>query len=428
MRYLYPLIINNKCLKCHGTEGYKEGDVRGAISIAIPTKHFYDRAFTQSTRVCIYFFLIWGIGLFFLIWGYRRIYHYINQRLDDYEQHVYSLVDMIEKRDSYTAGHTARVAFYAGLISKKMGCNEESQDTLQRAAMLHDVGKVSTPDSILLKPGKLSQLEYNLIKEHVTTSYELLVKVDAFKNIAEIVRHHHERYDGLGYPQGLKNQEIPMLSHILSVADAFDAMTTNRIYKGGKTVDSAMKELESFSGKQFHPEVIKAAQKVLPSIHVGTTYNQLPKTNIEQERFSYFFKDATTGIFNRNYLEFVLSRRTEHSSIESIKSEENFFQYSCLHAIFLHHFTQYNKKQGWEEGDNLLKLIGKVIQKTSQNGLVFRLYGDDFILINKNHYSLETKVASIEKVLQNTGIVMTYQHLNLDKENIQSLSELEKQF
>jgi len=426
MRYLYPLIIQSKCLKCHAMEGYQIGDLRGAISIAIPTQPFYDRAFTQSARVGGYFFLIWGVGLFLLIWGYRRIYHYINTRLNDYEQHVYSLVDMIEKRDSYTAGHTERVAEYAELIGQEMGCNDEALDTLRRAAMLHDVGKVSTPDSILLKPSQLSDLEFDLIKEHVTTSYELLIKVDAFRNIAEIVKHHHERYDGKGYPQGLKNNEIPFLSHILSVADAFDAMTTNRIYKGRKTVEAAMSELNSLSGKQFHPEVVTAAQTALANVLIDTTYNQIPKTNIEQERFSYFFKDVITGVYSRDYLDFVLSRRIDQASMNTAETEENFFQYSCVHAIFLHDFTQFNKKYGWEEGNNLLKRFAELLQSIVQDGLVFRLYGDDFIIMNKDHFSLEEQVQKIEKILEEIEVVMTFQHIDLDKENIQSLSELEQ--
>jgi len=248
LRYLNPLFVKKSCLKCHASQGYEIGDVRGAVSVAIPMKTIYQHAFSQSLHLSSYFLIIWFIGLFGIFWGYKRIQKYIYDQISNYEQHIYALVDVIEKRDSYTAGHTRRVAQYADLIAAQMGYQEESRELLYRASMLHDIGKVSTPDSILLKPGKLSQLEYKLIQGHVNTSYELLTKVDIFEDIAEIVRHHHEHYDGSGYPKGLKDQQIPMLSQVMTAADAFDAMTTDRIYKGRKSVSIALEELQNLAG------------------------------------------------------------------------------------------------------------------------------------------------------------------------------------
>lgn len=205
-RYLKPLVDQESCLKCHAFQGYKVGDIRGGVSVSIPMAEFDEKALKNSYIDMIVILLIYLLGLVV----------------------IFSLVNIIEKRDSYTAGHTQRVAQYSVLIAREMGLNEDRIDDMYRACMLHDIGKISTPDSILLKLGKLSELEYEIIKEHVVVSYELLREVDIYKDIAEIIRHHNEHYDGSGYPQGLKGDEIPMMSQIMTLADSFDAMTTKK--------------------------------------------------------------------------------------------------------------------------------------------------------------------------------------------------------
>jgi putative nucleotidyltransferase with HDIG domain len=150
----------------------------------------------------------------------------------NYEKTLYSMVEIIEDRDTYTAGHSARVARYSKLIAQEMGYSEKDCTRLYQAAMLHDVGKVATPDAVLLNPKQLNDIEYKLVQEHVMVGYKLLSNVPMFSSLADIVYSHHERYDGTGYPRGLKGNEIMPLARIIIVADAFDAMTTNRIYKG----------------------------------------------------------------------------------------------------------------------------------------------------------------------------------------------------
>ena len=290
-RHLKPLIVQESCLKCHAFQGYKVGDIRGGVSVSIPMEQFNEQAFRNSLTDTIIIFFIYLLGLTAILYGRRKAKEILELKIKNYEQHIFSLVNIIEKRDSYTAGHTQRVAKYSVMIAKEMGFSSEKIDDLYRACMLHDIGKISTPDSILLKPGKLTQLEYEIIKEHVVISYELLADVDIYKDIAEIVRHHHEHYDGSGYPQGLKGDEIPIMSQIMTVADAFDAMTTNRVYKTRKSVESALKELVELASKQFHSEVVKAAIIVLKDIEIEINITQRPKNKVEKERFSYFYKD-----------------------------------------------------------------------------------------------------------------------------------------
>ena len=128
---------------------------------------------------------------------------HLERTVNDQET-IFTFVHMIEQRDTYTAGHTERVAAYCQLIAKEMGVVGHDIFKLYRAAIFHDIGKIATPDAVLLKPGNLSALDYELIKLHATAGYEMLSKIDSYKELAEIILHHHERHDGQGYPSGLQ--------------------------------------------------------------------------------------------------------------------------------------------------------------------------------------------------------------------------------
>lgn len=411
LRYMNPLVTKQECLKCHARQGYQIGDLRGGVAVAIPMEEHYTLAYKEMTILIVSLFVIWIIGLVIIYFAYKKIKANIDTKTAMYEQNIYSLVDIIEQRDSYTAGHTRRVAEYSKLIAKKMGFNDEKIELLYRAAMLHDIGKISTPDSILLKPGKLNSLEFNLIKEHAASTYKILKNVDIFNELAEIARHHHERYDGKGYPQGLKGAQIPILGYILSLADAFDAMTTDRIYKGKKVLEEALKDIENNSGKQFHPEVVQHALIALKNINLDYSIHQKPKTKLEQQRFAYFYIDQMTHLHNRDYLEFILAHRD---------SEE--FMYDCVYGVYLHNFTNFNKQNGWNTGNELLKHIGEELTKYFPNALIFRLFGDDFIVLNKEH----AEFPSIDNFIsiQNTSIEISYKHIDLHNKII-SIDELE---
>ena len=209
------------------------------------------------------------------------------EKVANYEETILAFVNIIEQRDTYTAGHTIRVAEYCAMIAKQMGLSKDEIRLLERAAILHDIGKVATPDTILLKPGKLSHIEYDLIKQHAEIGADMLERVTIYKDLADIIRYHHSRYDGKGYPRTSSPDDISMLSHIMIVADAFDAMTTNRIYRARKSIDSTLKELQSARGTQFHPTVVDAATIALKDVHLSDT-NQMPTSEMEQKRMSYF--------------------------------------------------------------------------------------------------------------------------------------------
>jgi light-regulated signal transduction histidine kinase (bacteriophytochrome)/GGDEF domain-containing protein len=290
-----------------------------------------------------------------------------HEKSKNLQELIEMLVTMIEKRDSYTAGHTQRVSNLCLLIAQEMQISEHEIELLRQASKLHDIGKVVIPDAVLLKPGKLTQDEYKLIQLHLTTGYEILSKIEYYKEIATIMLYHHEKYDGSGYPTHARGDEIPMLSHIMIVADAFDAMTSNRIYQKTKTMQDAMDEIMSLRGTWYHPDVVDALKNVYTNKKILLEKStQLPLTKMENERFAYFFKDPLTGAFNEAYLWLVLTNKFENINP----------QYFFL--IELHNISQYNKKYGWNSGNMFISKFANKIESMQKNLLLFRLFGDDF--------------------------------------------------
>ena len=312
----------------------------------------------------------------------KRLFELEVQKQTYEKEMIYAMVDMIDKRDTYTAGHSNRVAKYCKLIALEMGYNDEEIDLLVHAAHIHDIGKVTTPDTILLKPGKLQQHEYDIIKMHLTNGYELLSQVKAYKDISEIMYHHHERYDGNGYPQGLKANEIPPLARIMIVADAFDAMTTNRIYKHKVNVEKALKEIKSLSKKQFHPEVVDVALKALKKIDTSELIDQQPTSLIEEQRYAYYYKDRLTDLFTMEYLPVILKKYFYEEEIS-------------LYKIKLHNFSEYNKVFSWEDGDELLNEYAKFLKQKFQDSILFRVEGDDFLIVSKQELDMDEDDLSI---------------------------------
>jgi len=171
---------------------------------------------------------------------------------------IRAIVNAIEEKDEYTRGHTGRVTEYSLLIGKRLGLSNDEIKTLELSALLHDVGKIGIPDSILRKPGRLTDEEYAVIKSHPLRGVKILEPIENIRHILPGIRHHHERYDGKGYPDGLKGKKIPFYARIIAVADAFDAMTSDRPYRKGLPIEIARKEIEENRGTQFDPECADA--------------------------------------------------------------------------------------------------------------------------------------------------------------------------
>lgn len=175
-----------------------------------------------------------------------------------YSETITALSNAMDAKDQYTSGHSHRVADYAVEIARRMGLNETHIDKIKTAAILHDIGKIGIDETILNKPGKLEIQEYIEIKKHPEIGANILTQVTNLSEVARIIKHHHERYDGMGYPVGIGSDEVPIESYIISVSDAYDAMTTSRPYREALDSDAAIKVIINESGKQFHPTVVKA--------------------------------------------------------------------------------------------------------------------------------------------------------------------------
>ncbi|CAN5295868.1 hypothetical protein BH20ACT13_BH20ACT13_07080 [soil metagenome] len=168
----------------------------------------------------------------------------------------------VEARDPYTAGHSQRVRRVALAIGRELSLPAKQLGTLGTAALFHDVGKIGIPDSILTKAGPLEPGEAAIMREHVTRGAEIMSKVSSFQDAVPAIRHHHERWDGLGYPDGQRSTAIPLEAAIIGLADAWDAMTTNRPYAQGLTLNEAMLQIRSGREKQFNPAVVDAFWRV----------------------------------------------------------------------------------------------------------------------------------------------------------------------
>jgi putative nucleotidyltransferase with HDIG domain len=181
-----------------------------------------------------------------------------------YEATVRSLIKAIEAKDPYTRGHAERVSRLSEMTARAYGLSAEQCRVIRYIALMHDVGKLGVSTKILAKPGKLTDEEYEHMKQHPVRGYEIVSEIDFLKEAAETaVRHHHERMDGRGYPDGLVGDQIPVIARIVMVCDAFDAMTSTRVYRKAKGIDDAFTELHRCAGTQFDPVALTALEKAI---------------------------------------------------------------------------------------------------------------------------------------------------------------------
>jgi putative nucleotidyltransferase with HDIG domain len=182
---------------------------------------------------------------------------------------VETLIRTIQAKDQYTAGHSTRVSRYALMIADKLGLSTKEKHELYLAAMLHDIGKIGVPDDLLNRPGQLSKEEMERVQNHVVVGASMIEMLGEMHPIVPLIRHHHECYDGSGYPDGLKGEEIPLISRIIAVADMYDAMTSDRPYRKRRTHQFAVDEILSVSGIKIDPRVAEAFLTVLKEVVPG---------------------------------------------------------------------------------------------------------------------------------------------------------------
>ena len=241
------------------------GFVLNSTEIIYPTRILF-RGYSSKEKVGTFFrriiyaaLAIWAMmfmGFFVTRFNQRN---YREKQKNDVRiilQSMNTFISFIDAKDPYTRGHSRRVAMYAAEIAKRMHLSEDEVQNIYYAGLLHDAGKISVPDAVLNKPGKLTDEERKQIQDHTIAGGKMLKQLSSLRGIRETALYHHERYDGTGYPEGLKGESIPLYARIVGVADSYDAMSSNRVYRRHLNKDEIIEEIEQGSGTQFDPSIV----------------------------------------------------------------------------------------------------------------------------------------------------------------------------
>lgn len=216
----------------------------------------------------------------------RKEIEFANRQIEMGNETILAIAKTVDAKDENTSHHSLRVSEYSVLIAREYGMSEEDCENLRKIALLHDIGKIGIPDSILNKPAKLTDEEYAIMKSHVTRGAEVLKDFTLIDNVADGALYHHERYDGKGYAHGLKGEEIPLNARIIGIADAFDAMTANRVYRKKLDFDFVLGELRKGRGTQFDPQFVDIMLKLIDEgkIDVQALYNEVEETGFDTQK------------------------------------------------------------------------------------------------------------------------------------------------
>lgn len=306
-------------------------------------------------------------------------------------QMMRTLALTVEAKDEYTRGHSHRVAEYAALIAKELHWSPEEILNLKYAAHLHDIGKVGIPDTILNKPTRLTPEEYAVTKEHTVIGGEILKNITLLKQSADVARHHHERYDGKGYPDGLKGTDIPLYARIITIADSYDVMNTNHACRTSLPEASIIREFRENSGTQFDPELTEIFLMLLEEhrLDINSDYlhpeNDLGFTAIEND-INRFISNVMTTMKTHEDSETYdfLTGLPMRSRGEKLVSQFMQKYDGCLVFIDMDNLKQINDTHGHKAGDRSLKLLGKLLSDMTPDAVVCRLGGDEFLFFMPN--------------------------------------------
>ena len=336
--------------------------------------------------------------------GYRRN---LQQRLDEKTrevelvtiQAITTVANTIDAKDDYTKGHSLRVAYYADNLARKIGWSEEEVQNIHYIALLHDIGKIGVPDSVLNKPFKLTDVEFELIKNHTVMGGEILKDIKMFPNVSLGAKYHHERYDGRGYPNGLKGEEIPMVARIIGIVDSYDAMTSNRVYRKRLQNEIVMQELLKGKGTQFDPFLV---DRFIELLEEGEMLKNVPTNDMAMPVFDTdkIYGGVTkeeTGLNSKlDYLTGLLGREQGEKEIaESLRNGSG-----CVMMIDLDNFKSINERYGHLAGDSVLKLVADVLKDVSEQDIVCRMGGDEFLYYIEGITRQEEAIDKIENILE----------------------------
>ncbi len=311
-----------------------------------------------------------------------------------------TVANTVDAKDDYTKGHSMRVAAYSELLAQRLGWSEEEIQNIYYVAMLHDVGKIGVPDAVLNKPFKLTDVEFRLIKGHTLVGAEILNDFKMFPNVNVGAKYHHERYDGRGYPEGLKGESIPLVARVIGLVDSYDAMTSNRVYRRRLNDDVVMKELEKGKGSQWDPELVDIFVDLIKEGALEKMW--MPEEDLETPIFdSGKIMGITMG--NENILESPVDYLT--GLLSGQKGEEDISlslraEGGALMLIDLDHFRQINDTHGHLMGDYALKTVADVLREVCENEIVCRTGGDEFLYYLPGVTDEEIVTRKVEALLE----------------------------
>lgn len=294
-------------------------------------------------------------------------------------QTVQALAGAIDAKDRYTKGHSTRVAEYSVLIAGEYGWEKEEIDKLRYAALLHDVGKIGIPDAVLNKPGRLTDVEFGVIKSHTITGYEILSNISTVESAVDVARHHHERFDGNGYPDKLSGENISEMARMVCIADSYDAMNSKRIYRNPLSKEVIREELVKGRGTQFDPVFLDIFLKLFDN---GRLHNQLEDTTKEVNDnvtlIKGIFESAYDSGFS-NQLDALTSLPLRHCGEKKIQ-EKMMETDGTLLLLDVDNLKKLNDINGHKAGDDLLREVGRIISELPNIIGACRVGGDEFML------------------------------------------------
>jgi diguanylate cyclase (GGDEF)-like protein len=317
---------------------------------------------------------------------------------------VMSIANTIDAKDKYTSGHSIRVAKCSVEIAKHLGWDEAELQNFRYAALLHDIGKIGVPDSVLNKPARLTEEEFEVIKKHPLIGGDILKDIHMIDHVQEGALFHHERYDGTGYPYGLKGEKIPLYARIIGIADAYDAMTSDRVYRKRLSDEQVIAEFENGSGTQFDPKLAGIFVKMLKEgFHIEYSEDEnsnditmessqllnrvLSEYTTEAKTISE--TDVLTGVYNRSFM--------EHRVTELLNTGHK----GALFMMDLDNFKNINDTYGHIVGDKTLQLFADVLKRNvSDTDVVCRLGGDEFMIFFTDMERTEDAKVKAEAILQ----------------------------
>ena len=282
-------------------------------------------------------------------------------------QMVQTLANAIDAKDKYTNGHSTRVSEYAVLLAKELGWKNEELDNLRYAALLHDIGKIGIPDSILNKPSRLTDMEYEVIKSHTVMGSDILKTVTTIPGAENVARHHHERYDGKGYPDGLEGEGIPIEARIVGIADAYDAMNFRRIYRKSLSSEIIRSELVKGRGTQFDPEVLDVFLKLFDEDRLVLVEDKQERDPLVEESGKLLQKVMETMTSQKNsedkdFLTGLPMRKEGELCISQAMQETR----GCLAFIDVDNLKKINDTMGHLAGDYVLKEVGGLLKEKKE--------------------------------------------------------------